>query len=416
MSLRQDPYAPVLSVRNGTWRFHIGDDASWATPSFNDTAWPTVIVPHDWRLPPTSYTATNALGWYRRAFDVSPMQMAAATAGTLVFSLGTVAAGDETYINGQRVGGVGHMSGSPDCTDALQFRRYTVPTGLLKAAGNIVAVRVYSQGGDPATPDTSRPGGLCDTGQPEGRFGPFDAGASPGQKSTGYTVGGVGWYRKTFTVASPLAAEDVVASIRFDGVYMNSAVWLNGRLVGQHPYGYTTFSHDLTPYIRLGAGASNVLAVRVANTGRNSRWFSGSGIYRHVWLVVVPKVRLDLWGLFVHTPAVDVGAQTATVVVEAAIANARAVLAHATISVLLHDPAGAEVGHSATSTAVAPQSVANTSQTLRLAGVRLWSPSSPHLYTATVQISSGTSMDTINTTFGVRTFSFTASQGLVLSL
>jgi len=90
----------VLSVRNGTWRFHIGDDASWATPSFNDTAWPTVIVPHDWRLPPTSYTATNALGWYRRAFDVSPMQMAAATAGTLVFSLGTVAAGDETYING----------------------------------------------------------------------------------------------------------------------------------------------------------------------------------------------------------------------------------------------------------------------------------------------------------------------------
>ena len=83
---------------------------------------------------------------------------------------------------------------------------------------------------------------------------------------------------------------------------MNSDVWLNGHLLGFHPYGYTSFAYDLTPY--LNHDGENILAVRVRNEGQNSRWYSGSGIYRHVWLTFTEKVRLPLWGVSVTTPKV----------------------------------------------------------------------------------------------------------------
>ena len=90
-------------------------------------------------------------------------------------------------------------------------------------------------------------------------------------------------------------------SVRFDGVYMDAEVWVNGQSLGSHPYGYTSFAYDLTPHLN-PAGQENVLAVRVRNEGKNSRWYSGSGIYRHVWLTVTDPLHVALWGIQVTTP------------------------------------------------------------------------------------------------------------------
>ena len=132
------------------------------------------------------------------------------------------------------------------------------------------------------------------------RIGPFDTELSAGKRDTGWFVGGTGWYRKRFTAAAIPA--DGQVEIVFDGVYMNSDVWLNGHLLGNHPYGYTSFAYDLTPHLK--RTGENVLAVRVKNEGRNSRWYSGSGIYRHVWLNTTGTLRLPLWGVAVTTPDV----------------------------------------------------------------------------------------------------------------
>ena len=102
---------------------------------------------------------------------------------------------------------------------------------------------------------------------------------SIGTTATGYTVGGTAWYRKHFTLNN---ISNKKVSIYFDGVYMNSDVWINGHHLGNHPYGYTPFYYDLTPYLK--QNGENIIAVRVRNEGKNSRWYSGSGIYRHVWL------------------------------------------------------------------------------------------------------------------------------------
>ena len=128
--------------------------------------------------------------------------------------------------------------------------------------------------------------------------GPFSK-SSIGQSATGFTVGETGWYRKKFTTAK--ADEKKLFTIHFDGVYMNSDVWLNGHHLGNHPYGYTPFYYDLTPYLN-PAGQENVLAVKVQNEGKNSRWYSGSGIYRHVWLTITNPVHVEQWGVYITTP------------------------------------------------------------------------------------------------------------------
>ena len=120
--------------------------------------------------------------------------------------------------------------------------------------------------------------------------GPFSL-DSPGGASTGYVVGGTGWYRKHFALGAANAGQ--LVSVLFDGVYMDADVWLNGQHLGNHPYGYTPFAFDLTSNLRR-AGETNVLAVRVRNLGKNSRWYSGSGIYRHVRLTVTGPLRVPL--------------------------------------------------------------------------------------------------------------------------
>src|SRR5689334_13372082 len=108
---------------------------------------------------------------------------------------------------------------------------------------------------------------------PDSISGPFFKG-SIGNFATGFTVGGTGWYRKKFITERSMVNK--IITLQFDGVYMNADVWLNGQLLGNHPYGYTPFYYDLTKFLK-PAGQQNVLAVRVKNEGKNSRWYSGSG-------------------------------------------------------------------------------------------------------------------------------------------
>ena len=134
---------------------------------------------------------------------------------------------------------------------------------------------------------------------------------SPAGGGGGYLNGGTGWYRKTFTLPSASSGQKVY--VQFDGVYMDSTVYLNGTQVGARPYGFSSFECDLTANAKLGA--SNVLAVRVNNQQPSSRWYSGSGIYRHTWLKTVNPVRVAYTGTAVTTPTVSSSSATVNIAV-----------------------------------------------------------------------------------------------------
>src|SRR5471030_2058173 len=117
----------------------------------------------------------------------------------------------------------------------------------------------------------------------------------------GYVLTGIGWYRKHFVL--PATAKGKQVSIEFDGVYRNSEVWINGHLLGKRPNGYISFAYDVTPYLVKGG---NVIAVKVDNSEQpNSRWYSGSGIYRHVWLNLTNPAHIAQWGVQINTPVAE---------------------------------------------------------------------------------------------------------------
>ena len=143
---------------------------------------------------------------------------------------------------------------------------------------------------------------------------PFDS-TSPTGNGGGALRGGMGWYRKTFTL--PEADKGKNIFIDFDGVYRNSEVFINGQSLGIRPNGYISFRHDLTPYLKFG-NEKNIIVVKVDNSQQpNSRWYSGSGIYRNVWLVKTGKVYVDIWGTYVSTSSVS--AKQATVKIKTTI-------------------------------------------------------------------------------------------------
>ena len=147
-----------------------------------------------------------------------------------------------------------------------------------------------------------------------GTSSPFDPNAI-GQVSSGFTVGGTGWYRKHFLIPADQKGKHVY--IEFEGVYMNADVWLNGVHLGNHPYGYTSFWFDVTDVVDWEK--ENVLAVQVKNEGENSRWYSGSGIYRHVWLKTVEPVHIAPWGTYITTS--EINASVAQVSIKTKLSN-----------------------------------------------------------------------------------------------
>jgi beta-galactosidase len=242
--------------------------------------------------------------------------------------------------------------------------------------------------------------------------GPYDASAPTGG-SGGYLPTGIGWYRKHFTLP-PLAAGRR-AWVEFDGVYENSTVWLNGQLLGTRPFGYISFHYDLTPHL---AGGDNILAVRVDNSNQpNSRWYSGSGIYRHVRLVVTDPVHVGHWGQYVTTPTVSEDA--ATIVVRTTLVNdGSARTKDGQWKCWVIDPNGSQVvGMTSTYDPIEPgQSKQAESPPLEVHAPRLWSVETPAMYTLrTVVLNDGQVVDETITPFGIRRIEYDVDRGFLLN-
>lgn len=220
----------------------------------------------------------------------------------------------------------------------------------------------------------------------------------------GFLPGGLGWYRKHFTLDEPQTPENVY--IDFDGVYMDASVYVNGVLLGTRPYGYISFSYDLTPYIKYGE--DNVIAVRVDNSLLpDSRWYSGCGIYRNVWLRRLNPVHIAQWGQQVlPTDVTDESARLSVVTsVEGESGSAL------TVKALLSDPSGKVVAQESSA-------VENSLSVLEFSvpAPSLWSVDSPSLYTVSTElISDGKVIDTYETKTGFRYTSFDPVKGFSLN-
>jgi beta-galactosidase len=235
---------------------------------------------------------------------------------------------------------------------------------------------------------------------------------NPATPGGGALPGGIGWYRKTFAV--PQSSKDKLVYVEFDGVYRNSEVWINDHYLGKRPYGYSSFRHELTTFLKFGRG-KNVLAVKVDNSQQpNSRWYSGSGIYRNVWLVTVDKICVDHWGTFVTTP--EVTGQSAKVTVQTKVRNTSAQDQSVTLKTIVLDKAGKRIA-AVESKSVAPQkSVREIVQDLTVTNPTLWSLEDPQLYKAVTTIECGGRVcDDYETMFGIRTFAFDSVKGFLLN-
>jgi beta-galactosidase len=235
---------------------------------------------------------------------------------------------------------------------------------------------------------------------------------NPAGVGGGALPGGIGWYRKTFTL--PESNKDELTFIQFDGVYRNSEVWINGHYLGKRPYGYSSFQYELTPFLKYGKD-ENVIAVRVDNSKQpNSRWYSGSGIYRNVWLTTTEKVHVDHWGTFVTTP--EVSEQSAEVSVKTKVRNDLLQDESITLKTVLLDKDGKRVAETTSDAVVPKDSVYEFDQNLTVRNPQLWSTDTPTLYKAvsTVERKNQVS-DEYTTTFGIRTFRFDVNDGFFLN-
>jgi beta-galactosidase len=227
----------------------------------------------------------------------------------------------------------------------------------------------------------------------------------------GYFPAGIGWYRKKINVPSTWKGKHV--SIYFEGVYMNSEVFLNGKSLGVHPYGFTSFSYDLTPYLNINK--ENVLSVRVDNSKQiNCRWYSGSGIYRNVWLIVTDPIHVKNWGVGITTP--EVSSEKAIVQIKTIIKNETELPQ----SIILKTKLWSETAIGAGSDQIKVELLANSEkeidQTITVLKPLLWTPETPRLYQAQVQILKDNKLiDDTKTKFGIRSIKFTTENGFQLN-
>ena len=235
---------------------------------------------------------------------------------------------------------------------------------------------------------------------------------APSGTGGGALPGGIGWYRKTFNV--PLASKGKLLFIEFDGVYRNSEVWINGHYLGKRPYGYSTFEYELTPHLIYGGGP-NVIAVKVDNSQQpNSRWYSGSGIYRNVWLTTLDPVHVEHWGTYVTTP--EVNTSSATVVIKTQVDNGSNSATPVNLTTIIQDTKGREVAREVSKGVAARDSHAEVSQTLKVASPELWSDERPYLYKVVSQLDQGGRVvDRYETPLGIRTFRFDINRGFILN-
>ncbi len=239
---------------------------------------------------------------------------------------------------------------------------------------------------------------------------PFDS-TSPSGVGGGALRGGIGWYRKTFTL--PSTEKEKHFFIDFDGVYRNSEVWINGHYLGLRPYGFISFEYDITQYLKFGTD-KNVIAVRVDNSKQpNSRWYSGSGIYRNVWLVSTNDIIVNHWGTFVTTPKVS--SQSATVNIKTTFNNLTDIYQTISATTVLYNNDGVEVARESVNN-ISVNQTQEIEQNLVVNNPILWSDVAPYLYKAkTIVTHKGKVVDEYETVFGIRYFSFDIDKGFSLN-
>jgi beta-galactosidase len=226
----------------------------------------------------------------------------------------------------------------------------------------------------------------------------------------GFYQGGLGWYRKTFTLPAHMTGKQIW--LEFDGVYSNPQVYVNGQFLGSHPYAYTGFGCDLTGKVHTD-GSLNVVAVQATNQIPSSRWYSGSGIYRNVHLIVTSPVRVARHGTFVTTP--DLPASGA-VHIQTVIHNGGVPSPDVTLLVRVRDGAGRLVASGSTSVGVPAGQTVTATTDVRVAHPALWSVDDPALYTLETElVAAGETVDSDTATFGFRYFSFDPDGGFSLN-
>jgi len=235
---------------------------------------------------------------------------------------------------------------------------------------------------------------------------------NPATPEGGALPGGIGWYRKTFI--EPASAKNKKIYIDFDGVYQKSTVWLNGHELGFRPNGYISFRYELTPYLNFGG--KNIIVVKVDNSVQpNSRWYSGSGIYRNVWLVTTNKIAIDHWGTYVTTP--QVSEKSALIDFKVKVRNGDEKLP-ITIKTVIYDKANktvASFGFNVPKGSL-KDSMIESGQQITVQNPILWSVDHPYLYKIVSQVLSGNKIiDTYTTPLGIRYFNFDADKGFSLN-
>ena len=232
---------------------------------------------------------------------------------------------------------------------------------------------------------------------------------NPSGNDGGYYPAGIGWYRKTFNLQQNDRLTETI--IYFEGVYMNATVFVNGHELGTHPYGFTSFFYDITPYLRTG---ENTMAIKVDNSQqKNCRWYTGSGIYRNVKLIRTPKMRFEPWGTSISTITVS---PQQTVQVETTVANRQNRPQQAVVQYRVLDDDNLLATKEEHVTLEAGETRTLKTQ-ITLNGAKLWSPETPRLYNleCRLQSSDGLLSDQVSTHFGVRSIEYSAQKGLLLN-
>ncbi len=219
---------------------------------------------------------------------------------------------------------------------------------------------------------------------------------------------GTGWYRKHFTVSD--SSKNYL--IEFDGAMRDAKVFLNGEFIGEWPYGYSSFAFDLTPHLKFGE--ENVLAVRLHNMDKSSRWYPGSGIYRNVWLTTTNPVHVAHWGTFVSTP--DVFEDEAIVKVETKVVNNSDSSKQIKLRTSIVDQYGEVITFNEIIQDIGADSPETITQTFEMEDPERWDIDSPYLYAAVSTIYENDAVvDASKTRFGVRNFYFDPNKGFFLN-
>src|SRR5208283_4622079 len=224
----------------------------------------------------------------------------------------------------------------------------------------------------------------------------------------------IGWYRKHFNIPESYSGRKVF--IQFDGVYQLSEVWINGQYLGKRPNGYIGFSYDLSPHLKYGG--ENVIAVKADNSKQpNCRWYSGSGIYRHTWLLVMGQLHVAEWGTFVTTPKVEMDFATVEIKVRVQNEGSSPVECRLTNTIMDRDGNVAEGAQVTEVKNIAANGEAEFVQQIRVDQPNLWSLENPYLYQVRTSVmgEGRGGGDSYDTTFGIRKVEFDLDRGFLLN-